>query len=190
MSTIKSSREIDSIFRDSRRVAHPLVIALIAKTPEGRGHNGRVAFIAGKKLGPAVHAQQGQAGLEGSRARSRRPLAGLRRCPHSDKEDRYSATTGDRGCVLSAAVSGGAEAVKGFLRRLAILPRQGAMLLIRGYKALHLSPVPPACRFTPSCSTYALTSIERYGVFKGGWLAAKRIGRCHPWSPGGHDPVP
>ncbi len=54
MSTIKSSREIDSIFRDSRRVAHPLVIALIAKTPEGRGHDGRVAFIAGKKLGPAV----------------------------------------------------------------------------------------------------------------------------------------
>ncbi len=54
MSTIKSSREIDSIFRDSRRVAHPLVIALIANTPEGRGHDGRVAFVAGKRMGNAV----------------------------------------------------------------------------------------------------------------------------------------
>lgn len=54
MSTIKSSREIDSIFRDSMRVPHPLVIALIAHTPEGRGRDGRVAFIAGKRIGGAV----------------------------------------------------------------------------------------------------------------------------------------
>ena len=54
MSTIKSSREIDSIFRDSRRVAHPLVVTLIASTPEGRGREGRVAFVAGKRLGNAV----------------------------------------------------------------------------------------------------------------------------------------
>jgi len=54
MSTIKSSREIDTIFRTAARVAHPLLIALIAQTPEGRGPSGRVAFIAGKKLGNAV----------------------------------------------------------------------------------------------------------------------------------------
>jgi ribonuclease P protein component len=54
MSTIKSSREIDAVFRTATRVAHPLLIALIAATPEGRGPQGRVAFIAGKKLGPAV----------------------------------------------------------------------------------------------------------------------------------------
>lgn len=54
MSTIKSSREIDTIFRTATRVAHPLLIALIAQTPEGRGPSGRVAFIAGKKLGNAV----------------------------------------------------------------------------------------------------------------------------------------
>lgn len=80
--------------------------------------------------------------------------------------------------------------MRGSLGTIVMLPRRAAMLLIRGYKRF-ISPLfPPACRFTPSCSTYALTSIERYGVFKGGWLALKRIGRCHPWSPGGYDPVP
>ena len=54
MSTIKSTREIDTIFRTATRVAHPLLIALIAHTPEGRGRTGRVAFVAGKKLGAAV----------------------------------------------------------------------------------------------------------------------------------------
>lgn len=54
MSTIKSSREIDSIFRTATRVAHPLLIALVTATPEGRDQSGRVAFVAGKKLGNAV----------------------------------------------------------------------------------------------------------------------------------------
>ena len=54
MSTIKSSREIDTVFRTATRVAHPVLIALIAETPEGRGRQGRVAFVAGKKLGSAV----------------------------------------------------------------------------------------------------------------------------------------
>jgi putative membrane protein insertion efficiency factor len=46
------------------------------------------------------------------------------------------------------------------------------------------------CRFTPSCSQYALDAIRTHGAFRGGWLAAKRIGRCHPWGDCGHDPVP
>lgn len=48
----------------------------------------------------------------------------------------------------------------------------------------------PRCRFYPSCSNYALEAIEMYGPFKGGWLAIKRISRCHPFNPGGIDPVP
>jgi len=76
------------------------------------------------------------------------------------------------------------------LASIALLPRRLAMIAIRGYQLL-LSPLfPPSCRFTPTCSAYALTSIERYGLFRGGWLAMRRVGRCHPWSPGGHDPVP
>ena len=70
------------------------------------------------------------------------------------------------------------------------LPRRLLMLLIRGYQRFISPAFPPSCRFTPTCSTYALTSVERYGVIRGGWLAVKRIGRCHPWNPGGYDPVP
>ncbi len=46
------------------------------------------------------------------------------------------------------------------------------------------------CRFQPSCSEYAIEALKKYGVFKGSWLAAKRIGRCHPWGGSGYDPVP
>jgi len=74
--------------------------------------------------------------------------------------------------------------------RAALLPRRAVMGLISGYKVLISPLLPPSCRFTPTCSSYALTSVERYGVIRGGWLAAKRIGRCHPWNPGGYDPVP
>lgn len=47
-----------------------------------------------------------------------------------------------------------------------------------------------SCRFHPSCSEYAVESLKRYGVMKGLWLAGRRVGRCHPWHPGGYDPVP
>lgn len=80
--------------------------------------------------------------------------------------------------------------MRGLLSSVMRIPSTVARLLIRGYQ-LFISPLtPPSCRYTPTCSSYALTSIERYGLIKGGWMALKRIGRCHPWSPGGHDPVP
>ena len=46
------------------------------------------------------------------------------------------------------------------------------------------------CRFTPSCSSYAIEALERHGAWRGSWLGARRLSRCHPWCPGGHDPVP
>lgn len=63
------------------------------------------------------------------------------------------------------------------------------LALIKFYR-LVLSPFkPPTCRFVPTCSEYAVLAIEKYGVVKGGWLAIKRILRCHPFNPGGYDPV-
>lgn len=62
--------------------------------------------------------------------------------------------------------------------------------LLKGYKR-HISPaMPPACRFLPTCSEYAIEAITRYGSLRGGWLAAKRVLRCNPLFPAGYDPVP
>ncbi len=65
-----------------------------------------------------------------------------------------------------------------------------ALLLIRLYQNTISRVLPPSCRFTPSCSVYGYQAIEKYGIFKGGWMAIKRIGRCNPLNPGGYDPVP
>ena len=62
--------------------------------------------------------------------------------------------------------------------------------VIRGYQRWISRVLPPSCRFTPSCSEYALEAIERHGIARGSWLALARILRCHPFHPGGHDPVP
>ena len=64
------------------------------------------------------------------------------------------------------------------------------ILLLRGYKLVISPMLGQRCRFYPSCSEYTLQAVDRFGVIKGGWLGAKRIGRCHPLHPGGLDPVP
>ncbi|NVM24181.1 MAG: membrane protein insertion efficiency factor YidD [Desulfobacterales bacterium] len=64
------------------------------------------------------------------------------------------------------------------------------LALIRAYQYI-LSPVfPPACRFHPTCSEYACQAIRRHGILQGGWMSARRVLRCHPFHPGGFDPVP
>lgn len=69
------------------------------------------------------------------------------------------------------------------ITRLLILP-------IRFYQR-YISPMlPPACRFTPTCSQYAVEALQKYGPLKGSYLAVKRILRCHPWGGSGYDPVP
>lgn len=68
---------------------------------------------------------------------------------------------------------------------------QGLLIfVVRAYQVV-LSPLlPAACRYQPTCSHYAIEALEKHGALRGAWLAVKRIGRCHPFRPGGFDPVP
>jgi len=70
-----------------------------------------------------------------------------------------------------------------FFARLVSLP-------VRAYRLLFSPWVGHNCRYQPTCSAYALEALERHGGLKGGWLAARRIARCHPWGAAGYDPVP
>ena len=64
------------------------------------------------------------------------------------------------------------------------------MALITGYRRFISPLLGPRCRFAPSCSAYALEAVREHGALRGTWLAVRRIGRCHPFNPGGFDPVP
>ncbi|MGG5578768.1 membrane protein insertion efficiency factor YidD [Myroides sp. C15-4] len=73
------------------------------------------------------------------------------------------------------------------LRKILIAP---FLLLVRFYQG-GISPFfPPTCRYTPTCSHYTVEALQKHGLFKGGWLAVKRILRCGPWGGKGYDPVP
>ncbi|HXX71521.1 MAG TPA: membrane protein insertion efficiency factor YidD [Candidatus Acidoferrum sp.] len=62
--------------------------------------------------------------------------------------------------------------------------------LVNGYRYALSPALGMHCRFHPSCSAYALEALERHGAARGAWLALRRLARCHPWHPGGYDPVP
>lgn len=73
------------------------------------------------------------------------------------------------------------------LKRLFALP---LLALVKLYQYCISPYTPPACRFTPTCSQYAVEALKKYGPLKGGWLTLKRLARCHPWGGSGYDPVP
>jgi putative membrane protein insertion efficiency factor len=70
------------------------------------------------------------------------------------------------------------------------MARSILLSLIRVYQKTLSRVLPPSCRFVPSCSQYGYEAVARYGVLHGGWMAVKRVARCHPFNPGGYDPVP
>jgi len=73
------------------------------------------------------------------------------------------------------------------LKKILIFP---LVLLIKGYQLLISPLLPPSCRYQPTCSQFAKEALNKYGLFKGGWLAIKRISKCHPWGGSGYDPIP
>jgi len=75
------------------------------------------------------------------------------------------------------------------IRTIVRIPRKIVALLIRGYQQVISPLLPPTCRFMPTCSEYALEAVSTYGIVKGGWLATKRVLKCHPLHPGGYDPL-
>lgn len=75
------------------------------------------------------------------------------------------------------------HAVADWFRMLVLAP-------VRFYRYAISPLMAPRCRFFPSCSEYAIEAVERHGAWRGGWLAARRVCRCHPWNPGGIDEVP
>lgn len=72
-------------------------------------------------------------------------------------------------------------------RKIAIAP---FIFLVRIYQTVISPLLPSSCRFTPTCSHYMVDALKTHGLFRGGWMGLKRIGRCHPWGPTGYDPVP
>jgi len=78
-------------------------------------------------------------------------------------------------------------------RQAGARPSAGAWLLltlIGGYRKFVSPVLPSRCRFEPSCSAYAFGAVQEHGALRGSWLAARRLARCHPFHPGGFDPVP
>ncbi len=71
-----------------------------------------------------------------------------------------------------------------------MIMRGVALFLLRSYKRFISPLLPPMCRFEPTCSVYTMQAVEKYGVARGVWLGVKRLSRCHPFNPGGWDPVP
>jgi uncharacterized protein len=68
--------------------------------------------------------------------------------------------------------------------------RDLALLPLRFYKRFISPLLPPMCRFEPTCSVYTMQAVEKYGTLRGSWLGIRRLARCHPFNPGGWDPVP
>lgn len=68
--------------------------------------------------------------------------------------------------------------------------KQLLILFVRGYQVVLSPHLPASCRYYPTCSHYAIEALGKHGALRGGWLAVKRVARCHPFRPGGFDPVP
>jgi putative membrane protein insertion efficiency factor len=92
--------------------------------------------------------------------------------------------------VVAAAVGAVVDRVRGRVPGRPGTMARMLLAVVQVYRRFVSPALPPSCRFTPSCSAYAVEAIERHGAVRGCWLAVRRLLRCGPWHAGGHDPVP
>ena len=203
---IKQHSDFQRVYRAGRSFANRYFVLYVFPSDAVRG---RVGFAAGKKLGCAVtrnrvkrlrdvpaasgpcargrstaaRRPQGHGGCQMSGGRESFP-ASWRESRHLQGCEESQGYTGTRGSSWRPAQSLCRKAKEVLMLKTVLL------LLVRFYRGFISPMFPPSCRYVPTCSEYALEAIERYGARRGGWLALKRILRCHPFHKGGYDPVP
>ena len=143
-------------------------------------------LVGGSQPHPAEASRCGRPVPRRTRPRRGVPVrGGSLRADHGFRRPRRSgrhARPRQQGDAMTLSHDATQEARPGILARILMLPIRAWRLL-----SVHL---PPRCRFHPSCSQYALDALALHGARRGTWLAVRRVSRCHPWHPGGHDPVP
>lgn len=217
--TIKSKDEISWLFSHGGKFVGAGFMALYSATgtkTKGAGATGRVAFIAGKKLGSAPLRSRAKRRLREAARAAGAPWRGYdvvlvarQKAVEVEYRDLTSSFSSFSQKLLgnkqpeqqpnqtakpdeSSSQSQTRFDSKGSSARSFVvgIPRSIALLCIYVYRHA-ISPLfPPSCGYVPTCSEYAMIAFERFGFWRGFWLSAKRIGRCHPFAKGGYDPVP
>jgi putative membrane protein insertion efficiency factor/ribonuclease P protein component len=203
--TIKSKDQITLLFDNGQKFSAASMLAIYLSTNQ----SGRLAFIAGKKLGAAPLRSRAKRRLREAAALQAAPWDGYdvvfvarKGAIQNDfkeieadikrlKEKLLSSKTPKHGsaCLRVTAQQQRAPYAV-ILSFIHDIPKNIALGCITIYRHA-ISPLfPPSCRYIPTCSEYALEAIRIHGFIRGSALAARRVGRCHPWHDGGYDPVP
>ena len=165
--TLKENYEFRRTYQKGVSAVSPVMVLYCRKNRLGRN---RLGLVSSTKLGHAV-----------VRNRCRRRLREVYRLEKPKLKTKYK--------IIIAAKTVPSSVPEGRSDEGARMKRV-LLALVRFYRRA-ISPFrPPCCRYTPTCSQYALEAIEKYGALKGGWMAFRRILRCNPFHKGGYDPVP
>jgi len=220
--TIKSKDRITWLFDHGSRYAGTGFFSLYGPGENKEGKNtelGRVAYVAGKKLGTAPRRSRAKRRLREAARAAGAPWSGFdvvlvaqRSIYEAEFVDLVFALEclgkklkqeGQRGGSAPDHLEGTKENLldpfegtkenekkKTVFSYIVGIPRHLALVCISIYRHAISPLLPPSCRYVPSCSEYASIAIKRFGFLRGTWLSVKRVGRCHPFRPGGYDPVP
>ena len=176
--TLKENYEFRRTYQKGISAVSPVMVLYCRKNRLGRN---RLGLVSSTKLGHAV-----------VRNRCRRRLREVYRLEKPQLKTGYDIILVARNChgpLAGAAKAVSSSVPEGRSDEGACMKRV-LLALVRFYRRA-ISPFrPPCCRYTPTCSQYALEAIEKYGALKGGWMAFRRILRCNPFHKGGYDPVP